>query len=91
MDDLLVLLLMIFSGLLVAGVYFWFFDPKEIYKLYVKLRTFLAGLKVKTCSVGDFTWTYAERGKSDPNRPSLLFVHGFSSNKDNWASVVRWV
>ncbi len=91
MDDLLILLLMVLGGLLVAGVYYWFFDPKELYKFSVKLATFLAGLRVKTISVGDFTWTYAEKGKANPNQPSLLIVHGFSSNKDNWALVTRLV
>ncbi len=37
MDDLLLLLFMILGGLLVAGIYYWFFVPKELYKLSVKL------------------------------------------------------
>jgi abhydrolase domain-containing protein 6 len=44
-----------------------------------------AGLEVKTASAGDVNLTYMERAGADPeNAESIILVHGFSANKDNW-------
>lgn len=41
-------------------------------------------LQSRSIQVGDTTWAYYEGEK---NGPSLLFVHGFASGKDVWASL----
>ncbi|MGK0249452.1 MAG: abhydrolase domain-containing protein 6 [Oleispira sp.] len=44
-----------------------------------------AGLDVKTAAAGDVNLTYMERQASDSNNSeSIILVHGFSANKDNW-------
>ena len=40
------------------------------------------GLTAKTVEVDGFTWHYLEGGKT--GAPTILMVHGFSANKDNW-------
>lgn len=42
----------------------------------------LAGLSLKHAQVGDFNLTYYEGGPSDA--PSILMIHGFGADKDNW-------
>lgn len=43
------------------------------------------GLEVKTASAGDVTLTYMERSSTlENNAETLLLLHGFSANKDNW-------
>jgi abhydrolase domain-containing protein 6 len=44
-----------------------------------------AGLEVKTAPAGDVNFTYMERQASDrKGAESIILVHGFSANKDNW-------
>jgi pimeloyl-ACP methyl ester carboxylesterase len=43
------------------------------------------GLEVKTAAAGDVNLTYMERQSTDiDNKESILLLHGFSANKDNW-------
>lgn len=43
------------------------------------------GLEVKTAPAGDVTLTYMERPSTQAeNAETLLLLHGFSANKDNW-------
>lgn len=43
------------------------------------------GLEVKTATAGDVTLTYMERPSTLKDKAeTLLLVHGFSANKDNW-------
>lgn len=43
-----------------------------------------AGLEVKTAPAKDVTLTYMERMSNIENAESIVLVHGFSANKDNW-------
>lgn len=42
------------------------------------------GLVVKTAPAGDVNLTYMERTASIESAETILLVHGFSANKDNW-------
>lgn len=42
------------------------------------------GLVVKTAPAKDVTLTYMERSGSLENAETIVLVHGFSANKDNW-------
>lgn len=42
-------------------------------------------LEIKSIPAGDSTWSYYEGGEG----PTLLLVHGFSSNKDVWLSLAQ--
>lgn len=49
-----------------------------------------AGLEVKTAPAGDVNLTYMERQSSDSkSTESIILVHGFSANKDNWINFTK--
>jgi pimeloyl-ACP methyl ester carboxylesterase len=51
----------------------------------VSLARDSVGLEVKTAPAGDVTLTYMERQSSAiKNVESIILLHGFSANKDNW-------
>lgn len=46
-----------------------------------------ANLSSKSLAIGDVTWTYSEAGQ--PNKPTVLLVHGIGSNRDSWNQVAK--
>ena len=34
------------------------------------------------------TWEYLEKGHPRANNPSMLFIHGFSSRKEDWTPIL---
>src|ERR1700677_1612633 len=52
-----------------------------------------AGLKKRFLSIDDdnevITFCYCEKGSKVPQQPSIVFIHGFSSNKYTWSSVIK--
>jgi pimeloyl-ACP methyl ester carboxylesterase len=60
-------------------------------KLY-RFTTYQAGL-IK-CSLpvendGSAAFSYSEKGVKIDGKPSIVFVHGFSSNKETWLPIVK--
>ncbi|XP_077865157.1 monoacylglycerol lipase abhd6-A-like [Saccoglossus kowalevskii] len=53
-----------------------------------QLMLYRAGLCVKYLYIGDYRYCYAEKGKGKSNKPTMLFLHGFSTSKDMYCSVV---
>lgn len=43
-----------------------------------------AGFEVKTATAKDVTLTYMERLGNTENAETIVLIHGFSANKDNW-------
>jgi abhydrolase domain-containing protein 6 len=41
------------------------------------------GMTLKQVQVGEFNWPYLEGG--NPNGPTVVLVHGFGGDKDNWS------
>lgn len=57
----------------------------NLYTGVMSLARDSAGLEVKTASAGDVNLTYMERQGSDKdNAESVILLHGFSADKDNW-------
>lgn len=48
-----------------------------------------AGLEVKTAPAGDVNLTYMERQGTEDNAESIVLLHGFSADKDNWILFTR--
>ncbi|MBM9501688.1 alpha/beta hydrolase [Leptospira sp. 201903071] len=46
---------------------------------------FQSGLEKKEIQVGSYRWTYLEGGKGE----TILLIHGFGGDKDNWTRFVR--
>jgi pimeloyl-ACP methyl ester carboxylesterase len=74
---------LIFTSLLLGGC-----TAKQQDTLFSGVISFArdnVGLEVKTAPAGDVNLTYMERQSADKtNAESIILVHGFSANKDNW-------
>ena len=71
--------------LLFVGIYFLF--PETLFKLAVKSERNSAGLIKKEIQVDDHKIAYLEGGKGQ----TVLLLHGFGANKDNWARFAKWM
>jgi pimeloyl-ACP methyl ester carboxylesterase len=38
---------------------------------------------------GSAAFSYSEKGVKVNGKPSIVFIHGFSSNKETWLSIVK--
>ena len=47
----------------------------------------LAGFSEKEIQLSDHDWHYLESG--DPSQPTVILVHGFGADKDNWVRMTR--
>jgi hypothetical protein len=60
--------------------------------LFFRLNALKAGLK-KRCLPIDSNkstrFSYYEKGLKIPGQSSMIFIHGFSSNKETWVSLVN--
>lgn len=82
---------------LIAGLIFVLIGSAAL--LYLSPATLLAGLQMverhraglmlKQASVGDLNIHYYEGGPS--NAETILMVHGFAANKDNWLRFARYL
>jgi abhydrolase domain-containing protein 6 len=53
-----------------------------------------AGLKKHFLTINDendetMTFCYAEKGSKIPEQPSIIFIHGFSSDKHTWLNMIK--
>jgi pimeloyl-ACP methyl ester carboxylesterase len=46
-----------------------------------------AGLTTKHVTAGDVNWAYSDGG--NPNKPTLLLIHGLGGSRDNWNRVAH--
>jgi abhydrolase domain-containing protein 6 len=77
------------TGLVSAATYVWFKRPVIILRAIMRLRIKKAGMAVKYEQLGGTTFCYAERGTPSPDRSSIIFVHGFTSAKDSWLTIIE--
>lgn len=56
----------------------------SIFDSAINLARESVGFEVKTANADDVTLTYMERQSSVKNAESIVLLHGFSANKDNW-------
>ncbi|CAL1548087.1 unnamed protein product [Lymnaea stagnalis] len=67
----------------------FFLFPHYLVQLSFRIRQHRAGMYIKYIGNEEFIFCYAERNAPQPNRTSLVFVHGFSSSKDQWIPCFR--
>ncbi|KAK6968745.1 monoacylglycerol lipase abhd6-B, partial [Biomphalaria glabrata] len=53
------------------------------------VQGYIAGLKTKYVSDGQVTFCYGEKNKPRPDKPSLVFIHGFTANKESWSQSIK--
>ncbi|CAF3521951.1 unnamed protein product [Rotaria sp. Silwood1] len=59
---------------------------------YYKFNTYRAGLQKKYLSIDDDAtsmFSYCEKGSKVDGQPTIVFVHGLSSNKETWLPIVK--
>ena len=56
----------------------------SIFDSAINLARESVGFEIKTANADDVTLTYMERQSSVKNADSIILLHGFSANKDNW-------
>jgi len=67
-------------------VYYRF--PETLFGWYVALVRTTSRLTPKVINVDGIDWPYLEGG--DAHGDVLVFVHGYSGDKDNWTMYARW-
>lgn len=83
-------IILLSTALLIAGLTaINLFAPGVLYNTIQDATRAAAGLEVKQIQAGEYTYTYADNGKTD--KPVLLMVHGFSADKDNWARMALFL
>ncbi|UJR17638.1 hypothetical protein I4U23_004534 [Adineta vaga] len=61
-------------------------------QLYYKFSTYQAGLvkhSLQVTTEGTATFSYSEKGNRIDRQPTVVFVHGLSSNKETWLSIIK--
>ncbi|CAF1229084.1 unnamed protein product [Rotaria sordida] len=62
-------------------------------QLYYKFTTYRAGLTKHSLPIDNSgiaaSFSYAEKGSRNPEKPSIVFVHGLSSNKETWIPIIK--
>lgn len=73
--------------LLVATAALLYFSPATLLTSMQLVERQRAGLSLKQITVGDLSIHYYEGGPS--NGQTLVMIHGFAANKDNWLRLAR--
>ncbi|UJR17288.1 hypothetical protein I4U23_004183 [Adineta vaga] len=61
-------------------------------QLYYKFTTYRAGLAKHTLTIDNnesIAFSYTEKGTKHPGKPTIVFVHGLSSNKETWIPIIK--
>ncbi|CAG5136198.1 unnamed protein product [Candidula unifasciata] len=66
------------------------FSPHSLIRLSFRIRQYLAGMKIKYVGDENIVFCYGENDVAPrPDQPSIVFVHGFSSSKDQWITCFK--
>ncbi|CAF1304872.1 unnamed protein product [Rotaria sp. Silwood1] len=63
--------------------------------LYYEINTVKAGVIKRCLSItnnkNNILFSYYEKGKRVPGQSSMIFIHGFSSNKESWLPAMKYI
>ncbi|CAF1056914.1 unnamed protein product [Rotaria sordida] len=68
------------------------FTQDWLLNLYYEVNTLIAGVKKHSLSINNDTntmFSYYEKGKRVLGQSTMIFIHGFSSNKESWLSLMK--
>lgn len=82
---MLKILLFIMLGLIGLLLLLYFLFPAALLKFGKSMLRRKGGLMQKSIFVNGRVWPYLEGGNRD--KPTLVMVHGFSGDKDNWSMI----
>ncbi|MGN6689505.1 MAG: alpha/beta fold hydrolase [Sphingopyxis sp.] len=83
----ILLVLLVVPLIALALMYFVF--PGRLVSLGRALLRRRGGMVQRAVTVDGRTWPYLEGG--DPAKPTLLLVHGFAGDKDNWSMIAPYL
>ncbi len=83
-----ILLILVFAPLIALALLYFLF-PGRLVALGRWLLRRRGGTVQKSVTVEGRAWPYLEGG--DPAKPTLLLVHGFSGDKDNWSFLAPYL
>jgi pimeloyl-ACP methyl ester carboxylesterase len=65
-------------------------SPDAFFIYGLRSLRLISGMKVKYVSrkEGTGVWCYAEKGKKTSRYPTMVFLHGFGGDKDQWPNVI---
>ena len=76
--------LTVLGMIMVALIALYVFFPRTLFGFFRDALRKKGKLTVKSIAVGDMLWPYLEGGS--PDAETLLLLHGFGGDKDNWAA-----
>jgi len=74
-------------GLLVAILVLRFVFPAQLVGFLIAVTRRVCGLRTRSVEVDGISWPYLEGG--NPSNDTLILVHGFGGDKDNWPLYAR--
>lgn len=83
-----ILLIFLFAPLIAFALLYYFF-PAQLVALGRSMLRKRGRTVQKSVTVDGRAWPYLEGG--DPSKPSLLLVHGFAGDKDNWSMIAPYL
>jgi len=57
-----------------------------------RINTSRAGLTKRSLLIDNHehaSFSYSEKGTRNPDKPTIVFVHGLSSNKETWIPIIK--
>ena len=66
------------------------FAPAWVYDAAMQAARTAAGMQAHNIQVGEYNYAYLDSGE-DENKPTIVFVHGFGAEKDNWPRMAAFL
>ncbi|GFO06718.1 monoacylglycerol lipase abhd6-like [Plakobranchus ocellatus] len=60
--------------------------PHVLVKQFMRYQAYKSGMTIKFVGNEEKVFCYGEKNKQQPNKASIVFLHGFTSSKDQWIS-----
>jgi abhydrolase domain-containing protein 6 len=79
----------ILASTVAASLFVWYKKPGFLIKYLMKFALYQAGLRKRYVTVGKYRYCYAERGRHNKEKSTILLVHGFSASKDMFVPIVK--
>uniref|UniRef100_A0A0B7ABT1 acylglycerol lipase n=1 Tax=Arion vulgaris TaxID=1028688 RepID=A0A0B7ABT1_9EUPU len=73
------------TSICIFFIIFTFF-PHYLIRLGFIFRQYQAGMKIKFVGDENFVFCYGEKNSARLDKTSIVFIHGFSSSKDQWVA-----
>ena len=62
---------------------------ESLFDIGLKAERAMSSLELQHITVADHDWTYLDSAPGDSSKPTLLMLHGFAVDKDNWLRFAR--